>query len=129
MWYAQETLGVYLAPDGKNKKMIETLREKSEKWGNQIRNGNLPQTYAHKVLQTTIRKSIQYPLPALTLTQTECSHIMAPALMARLTSSQIFRKFPRQVVYGSNTEGGLGISNLYTFQGGPYCHNPGTHSL
>ena len=113
----KETLGVFLAPDRNNDEAVKQLRKKTEKWAKLITNGYLNPTEAWLALETTIIKSIEYPLPALTLSQSECKKIMAPALQAGLNASHISRTFPRDVVYGDKKEGGLGIPDIYHLQG------------
>lgn len=67
--------------------------------------------------ECSILKSLQYPMPALTLTEKECTSIMAPVLHSSLPKNHICRNLPRDAVYGPKSEGGLGITNLFTFQG------------
>ena len=111
------TLGVILAPDGNNKAAITELRRKAETWHDYIRTGHLQANEARLALDSTIMKSLEYPLLALTLTEDECNHIMAPVLTASLTKNHVCRNFPRDVVYGPKSERGLGIKNLYTTKG------------
>ena len=82
-----ETLGVILAPDGNNGKMITNLRQKAQSWGELITSGHISKQHAFIALQTTICKSLQYPLPALTLKESECTYIMAPAITQGLSAS------------------------------------------
>ena len=113
----KKTLGVILAPDGNNKAAVKELREKAVHWRNLIKTGHIDNRDAWLALQTTIYKTLQYPLPALTLTEKECNHVMAPMLMGGLSSSGINRNIPREILYGPKNEGGLGLWNLYDFQG------------
>ena len=93
------------------------MQKKTEQWTKLITNGHLNPTEAWFALETTIMKSIEYPLPALTLFQTECKKIMAPALQAGLNASHISRTFPRDVLYGDKKEGGFGVPDIYYLQG------------
>ncbi len=113
----KETLGVYLAPDGNNEEMINYLKGKTEKWKELIRSGHLSRKDARQALQTTIMKSVEYGLPALTLSQQECKQISKPILEAGLPNMGICRNFPRDVLYGPLEEGGLNLTDIYTFQG------------
>lgn len=65
----------------------------------------------------TIIKSLVYPLPALTLTQKECTSIMAPVKKAGLNAMHISRSYLNDLAFGSKEELGLGITELYTKQG------------
>lgn len=114
---AQETLGVYLAPDGNNNKQRQILRLKAETWKEHISVGHLNRQEAWYALDSTIYQSLKYPLPALTMTKEECTKIMAPVLAAGLPNSSICRNFPRNVLYGSKDESGMGKTNLYVEEG------------
>ena len=114
---ATETLGVYLAPDGNTKTQRQTMRNTAVKFKDNIRVGNLEKSDAWQALNTTIMKSLQYPLPALTLSEAECKHIMDPVLEGALSAAGYNCNFPRAVVYGPIAGQGLGVKNLYTWQG------------
>ena len=62
-------------------------------------------------------KTIEYPLLALTLTEAECTHIMAPVLMGGLPNIGVCKTMPRSLVYAPLKYQGLDIHNLYTTQG------------
>ena len=113
----KETLGVYLAPDGNNNTMVKELRAKAEEWRDNINSGHLNREDAWQALETTIMKSLQYPLKALTLSKAECDSIMQPILQAGLNNASISRNYPRDVAFGSTDEGGLGMEDLYIHQG------------
>ena len=114
---AKRMLGVYLAANGENITQIEHLRDVAENWKEKIRVGHLIHNDAWTALTTTVMKSLEYPLLATTLTEQECSYIMAPILEGGLPLSGICRNFSRAVVYGPIKHLGLGLHNLYTTQG------------
>ncbi len=111
------TLGIHLAPDGNNNAAIQSLRAKSEEWSEYISSGHLNRQDVWLVTKTTILKSLLYPLAALTLTEKDCNHIIAPLLESGLQNSSICKNFPRAVAYGPRDEGGLQLPNLYVQQG------------
>ena len=113
---ASETLGVFLAPDGNSSKQREQMRNVSVTFRDNIRSGFLNKTDAWHAMNTTVLKTLQYPLPALTLSEKECNHIMAPVLEAALSAAGYNNSFPRAVVYGPVSGQGLGVKNLYTTQ-------------
>jgi hypothetical protein len=113
----QCTLGVHLAPDGNNNDAIEYLTQKATQWKDLITTGHLQRADAWLALESTILKTLQYPLPALTLSEKECNRIIRPVLDAGLNKASICKKFPKAVIHGPNDEGGLNITNLYTHQG------------
>ena len=67
--------------------------------------------------ESSICKSLQYPLSSLSLTEAECTSIMTPVLNVSLPHTHTCRNLPRAAVYSPKEEGGLGLTNLYTFQG------------
>ena len=113
---AERTLGVRLAPDGNNTAQYQHMRDLSNEWADRIRTGHLPRHLVWQSLQTTILKSLAYPLPATTLTEKQCLTILQPVLIAGLPRAGIARTFPRAVVYGPSKFGGLGIPHLYCEQ-------------
>ena len=111
------TLGVILAPDGSQKDAIKHLRHKTDTWAAYVRSGHLDRKDAWQALDTTITKSIQYPLAALDLTEKDCKYIMAPVFQARLPKSSLARTYPHKVLFGPKEEGGLGQVDIYSKQG------------
>ena len=114
---AKKTLGVFLAPDGNNDRAVQELRDTAQTWGEKIKTSHIDKKTAWLATESTILKTLQYPLPALTLSNEECTKIMTPILHTSLPKIRVCRNFPRDVVYGPKEEGGLGLTNLYTFQG------------
>jgi len=64
-YQAEETLGIMLAPDGNLRQQAEKLRNKSVEWAAAIKNGHLSQTEAWVALQSTLWRTLSYPLSAL----------------------------------------------------------------
>ena len=65
-------LGVFFAPDGNNKAQIAKMTQKAMAIGEEIKCSNLDRNSVWTALQTMTMKSLQYPLPALTLSSIEC---------------------------------------------------------
>ena len=114
---AEKMLGVYLTADGNNRTQVEKLRDKTDTWNAQVNAGYLNQHEAWTALNSTIMKTIEYLLPAITLTPKDSTKIMAPVLEAGLKSSGICRYMARELVYGSRKFQGLGIKNPQIKQG------------
>jgi len=90
---------------------------KALEWGAQVRLGKVSPADSLAALHTTIAMKLKYPLAALTLTEKECNHIMAPAIRAALpkagfsgSMSSIFRHAPIASL-------GLNVTCLYTTMG------------
>ena len=72
----KETLGVFLAPDGNCNDAKKVLRDKAVEWKSNIVTGHIPAREAWQCVSSTITKTLEYPLPALSLTHDECKYIM-----------------------------------------------------
>ena len=64
-----------------------------------------------------VMKSLEYPLPACTLTETQCDAIMWKVRKVFLPKAGINRNLKKEVVYGPQAQQGLGLKNLYYTQG------------
>ena len=113
---AKRTLGVRIAPDGNNGAEMKFLKSRVDDWAERIRTGHLPRHISWQSMNTTIMRSIMYPLPATTMTEEQCEKIMGPMLKAGLSSAGVVRTLPRALVYGPKYYQGLGIPCLYTQQ-------------
>jgi hypothetical protein len=114
---AAETLGVWLAPDGNNKTAITKLLEKSTLWADKVRTGFLTPGEAWQSLSTTISKQLEYPLLALTLSETECKHIESPMLQQARSSSFLAKGFPGAIIDAPHNYQGLDRKGIYFSQG------------
>lgn len=113
---AEETLGILLAPDGNRKQQINKMRQLAIDWVEKLKQGTLSRTEMWTALQTTIWRTLCYPLPALNLTKGDCDLIMVPILEFALPSLGIRRNFLRSLVFAPKECFGLGIKHLYTIQ-------------
>jgi hypothetical protein len=66
---AINVVGVMQALDGNMTAQLETLQTKADQWGEQIRDGLIPQNFTQKALDMMIWPSLQNPLPASNLTE------------------------------------------------------------
>lgn len=114
---ASRILGVHLAPDGNQRDQVLAMRRKTETWADRVRSGHIQRQDAWHYLQTTIKRSLLYPLLATTLTEKDCVHIEAPALEAALQACGMPSNMPREVVYGPERYLGLNHGSIYHTQG------------
>ena len=119
---AKETLGVFLAMDGNNKKQIKHLRDKGTEFAEQIRSSSLNPDESWHAFKTTIQKTLEYPMEAINLTESEWDYIMQPILTATLPKSGIVRTYPRTLLYASRSFSGLGILHPYIHQQLKHIH-------
>ena len=62
---ANRTLGVRLAPNGNEESQFQYMRKVAKEWKDQIRTGHLPRHLAWRSWQTSIMKTLEYPLSAM----------------------------------------------------------------
>ena len=110
-------LGVFLAVDGNNDTQVAEMKKTAEEWYEKVRVGHLTRYDAWMALNSTVLKTLEYPLLALTLTEEECNKIMVPILKGALPKVGACRYLPRKLVYGTIKNQGMGIHNLFTTQG------------
>ena len=113
---AKEMLGVYIAPDGNQSKQMEVMRKKAVTWGNYMKEGSLRHYESWVTLNTTIIKSLEYPLAATTLSQSELRHIVSPAINSGLHCSGFGKHFPRSILYAPYSAQGMALPNLFHTQ-------------
>ena len=114
---ASEVLGIWLAPDGNNEKAEEVLTNISRKWADQLRTRPLPKTHAWLAMLSSVSKKLEYPLVALTLTESQCKSIERPLLQQLLKSLGLSKSFPRVVINGPTDYQGLGRRSIYYVMG------------
>ena len=114
---AKRMLGVFLAMDGSNTVQIKHMRKVAVGWYEKVRVGHLSRIDAWLALHSTIMKTLEYPLLAVTLKEAECNSIMAPILTGGLPKIGISRSMARSLVYAPLKYQGLDLHNLYTTQG------------
>ena len=112
-----EMLRVYLSPDGTNTEQVKQYLKKTKYLGKLIRSGHLDANESWTALTAVAIKSIEYGLPALTMSEDECTKIMWPLLQGYLPKSGLHRKYPRDVLYGKVDLHGLGLKNIFLSQG------------
>jgi hypothetical protein len=116
VWEAQETLGVYLAPDGNTMAQFDKLYNKVIKWADAMRTGRIPRQDVWLAYNSTTWRTLCYSLPAINLTWQQCDKLMTPLLTYVLPALGICRNFPRSMVFAPVQYMGIGIKHLYTVQ-------------
>jgi len=112
-----EMLGLWMCPSGRNTKMINSLRLAAVDWAAKLRIGRSSQAEAWTALHTTISRKLMYPLSALTLTEKECTSILAPAIKVALPKAGISSCISSVVRHAPTQSLGLSVPNLYTTMG------------
>ena len=110
-------LGVFLAPDGNNKAQFKDLEDKIKKWAMRISRGYITRYAADVALRTTIFRTVEYPLAAVTFTRNQCKALPRPILKAALPKLGIARTTGRKYLHGPLKYQGCDIPNIYTKMG------------
>jgi hypothetical protein len=93
------------------------MRQQALEWSDKLRSGYLPRHLVSQAFLTTITKSLQYPLPATTLTKSQCNAIMSPLQQQVLPRMGCVCTLPKTLVYAPKQFCGLALPNLYWLQG------------
>lgn len=109
----EEMLGVFLAGDGNNKKQIKKLRQKSILFSQCMKDGSISRYDANYTLCSIIIKTLEYPLLAINLNKIQWTHVTSPAVRATLPKMGFVRTFPKEIVHGPASVGGLEIQDLW----------------
>ena len=114
---AKEMLGVHLSPDGSSDEQVRQLKNKAIKAADIIRTTNVYPSEAWIALTTMAQKSLEYCLPATTLSENNCKEVMRPLLTSFLPKAKINRNIKQDVLYSDYQSQGLGLKSLYWSQG------------
>ena len=113
---AKETLGVYLAPDGNERLQIQHLKSKVAQWVEKVRTNRMSKHHASLALSSTIFKTLEYPAPALSISQPQWTTIMAPLAKCGLHIKGICATLPKIVREGPVKHMGVQIKCMYKQQ-------------
>ena len=113
---SEKMRGVFLAPDGNNRKQKKSMKEKMVQLGEYIRTGHVSRKEAWTSLNLIAMKSLEYALPAMTYTEDECNELMWPLLKQFLPKAGINRNMKREVVYSTYNMQGLNVKNPFVVQ-------------
>ena len=102
-------LGVYTAPDGNMVDQIAHLKAKATDFAKNLKaNGLLSRNEVWLNTTHTIRKTMEYPMPAITVPRQDWDDIAKVIHTTALPRAGIVRTFPHAVLYGPSKYQGLG---------------------
>ena len=113
----QEMLGVFISPDGNCEEQKRQLVNKAERYGELLLTSQIHRHEAWIGLNSMAMKSIEYALPATTLSKKDCNDIMWKLIKNFMPRTGINRYMKRDVLYALPDSQGLGLKNLYLTQG------------
>ena len=106
-WDAEENLGVHLTMDGNWKAQIEALKEKAEIFGSRIKRGEIAIKDAWYTFSKAFMPSLDYCMPATSISLKDWERIIGPALGPALSRSGIVCTASRELVFTSGRLQGL----------------------
>jgi hypothetical protein len=113
---AEETLGVFLAPTGTLTGQLNKFNAKIQQWTEKLAAGRLSKSEMWTAVQSTILRTLAYPLPAINVTRQDWDKTLGPLLTTVLPRLGVCRHFPRAMVFAPTKYFGLGFRHLHTDQ-------------
>jgi exonuclease III len=113
---ANKALGLFGRPDGVMKQEVNYLRSRSKAWADSLRTKRIRKDDAWYCVNTSILRTIEYPLTATSLTAKQCAYIMSPILKAMLPTIHVQRNMPRVLLYSPHRYQGRGINDPWAIQ-------------
>ena len=113
---AQEALGIQMRPDRQMKDQVQHLRRRAMEWCDALRTKRLKKSEAWCCLNSTIMKTIEYPLMATTISKEDLQSIMRPILQTALPLCGYQKHLPRKLVHGSIQVQGSGVHDPWLTQ-------------
>jgi len=113
---AREALGIMSHPDCSMEDQVEAIQAKVTKWVDRIQTKHINATNVWCCLNSTITKTLEYPLMATTLTEEDLGAIMWPLLQAALPKCRVQKHFPRKVMFGTKRSQGIDIPSISVTQ-------------
>lgn len=110
-------LGVHNSPNGNTSTEFSKCIEITKVFHNNLLKSNLQSNEAITAYRAIWRAKIRYSISNIWFTEQECKKIQSMAITALLPKIKINRNFPRVIVYGNRSLGGLGIPTTYQEQG------------
>ena len=110
----RKTLGSFLAPDGNNNAQLTYMNNATDEWTRRIQRSFISRFSANISVRTTIKKTLVYPISAITISEKECNKLMTKIKNAALPKMGINQKVGLKYLYGPSRYQGIAFPNLYT---------------
>lgn len=107
------TLGTFIAMDGNQRAILDSLRTKVDLWADKIRTGQLTPTEGWLSFKTGLLASLRYQLSTSNLTRKECRTITVKLKHAALQASKLPLTLPDAVVYAPRSYLGVGVPEIW----------------
>lgn len=114
---AEETLGIWIAPDGNSAAQIAAMTTKINAWSAKISSRQLNRTESWLSLTTGISRTLAYPLAATRLSYPECTRITKALRTSALPALGLPKSMPLVVVHSPQRYLGYGVFDMWFEQG------------
>lgn len=102
--------------DGNFHDQVRALQRKTAIFAECIRTSSLTHQEAWQALHTTILKTIEYPMEAISLNYQQWHSIMKPLIQAAVPKAGLTSTFPHNILYGPFNQLGLNLPHPYHMQ-------------
>ena len=113
---AREFLRIQVRSDGKMHDEFKYLKRQAAEWADALPTKKVKDHEAWYCLNSTIMKTLSYPMLVTTFTREQIDAIMKPILKIALNKSSIQKWLPRKLLYGSLRTRGMNVQDLYQLQ-------------
>jgi ribonuclease HI len=113
----RRTLGARIAPSGNWDDEFNFRRKQGHELSLRLAGSSLAKETARLGYRTMVCPALEYPLTVTQFTQERCDKISSPILRSSLSQMGYNRNSPKEVVYGPEEMGGLGLHDLFIEQG------------
>ena len=96
---------------------LDYMMVKVAKFSSKLKHSKLSGSDALYATNTQIMKTLAYPLLTISLTKSECTRTMYPALCSLLEKMKVVQTIKQELLYGPRKYQGFGLTNLYALQG------------
>ena len=110
---AHKLLGVYTDPSSTNTAQIEYMRNQTREWGTRMRKSTLPSALKLLSYKMELLPQVQYPLPAVSLSERQLQHIMRPAYPSMKHALGLCEKTGTESIFYPTQFGGYGMTDLH----------------
>lgn len=113
---ALRMLGVHIAGNLQNETEYNILYKKAVKFATAIQVCPLTKNQVILAIKTIYKPAIEYVLPATTFSDAQIQAIHRKVIPKMLSSSKLSQKYPRAIVFGPTSLGGLGFPHIAHMQ-------------
>ena len=114
---AHKTLGAMETPSGNYVPEVNRLVEKAQAIAQRISTATINRHEAHTIYRSMYLPSVNYSFPAGILSLKEAERVQGAPIQALLSAMGYNSHMPREVVFGPQESGGLGLRHLFAEQG------------